>query len=747
MSLRIIPAAMIILCVAALVWAETDEDDITVAQQVALAELAAKSTAQVEVTVRYDEGDAPRAGDSSSYYSYQNSGDGLSGYVREERPVLRHGYAISDTEVIVVDLVIHPRFIESIKVVDGEKKIPAEIASYIIGANHVILKLSEPFTTVKPLNFDSSLEEPYLVMDPSWRNGEWIYRIKQTSQRPVLTASGKEYLRANTGLVVNYEGKPVGYTPGDVRPTDDSWKGSPLDWPAISAEQMTAMIEKTSAIVTKGVLRVRLGFRSPKKTTNRYRSDEETETEINALALLVDEQTLLVMVGMNPKQTARLDRIEVFIPDGDSVEAEFAFTLKDYGAFVAKLEAPLDGALKSAAGPISQHMDKVLISAQLTLVGQEYTQHYLHGRLSRLYRGWKSRLYPTAEVLDGDCMLFCEDGSLVAFPMTRRYPGGSKRNKWDRKGTSLTPVGHLWELMDDIPSHADASNVPLGEADESRLAWLGVELQELNEELARANNVSDQTNDGSTGAMISYIYSGSPAAEAGVQVGDIFLRLHVADVPKPIAIEIDNENIFPGGVFPWDRLDEIPEQYFDMIPKPWPDAENKFSRMLTDIGFGKNLRAEFSRDGEILTKEFSITQGPSHFNSAPKFKSKPLGLTVRDMTYEVRRYFQKVPEDPGVIISKIEPGSKASVAGLKPYEIITHVNDEPVKSAEQFGKLVDTVPELRLQIKRMNLGRVVKVKQVVETKPETNTTPEPAPEAEADAATSTAQQATAVKSD
>ena len=53
-------------------------------------------------------------------------------------------------------------------------------------------------------------------------------------------------------------------------------------------------------------------------------------------------------------------------------------------------------------------------------------------------------------------------------------------------------------------------------------------------------------------------------------------------------------------------------------------------------------------------------QGPPSYDSAPKYKQEALGLTVRDMTYEVRRYLQKKDDDPGVVISKIELGSKAS---------------------------------------------------------------------------------------
>jgi hypothetical protein len=61
-------------------------------------------------------------------------------------------------------------------------------------------------------------------------------------------------------------------------------------------------------------------------------------------------------------------------------------------------------------------------------------------------------------------------------------------------------------------------------------------------------------------------------------------------------------------------------------------------------------------------------------------------------------------------VSRIEPGSKVSVAGLKPYEIITHVNDEPVADVGAFKKLITGQQELRLSVKRMTRSRIVKLR-------------------------------------
>jgi len=84
-------------------------------------------------------------------------------------------------------------------------------------------------------------------------------------------------------------------------------------------------------------------------------------------------------------------------------------------------------------------------------------------------------------------------------------------------------------------------------------------------------------------------------------------------------------------------------------------------------------------------------------------------MTVRDMTYEVRRYFVKDDDEEGIVISKIEPGSLASVAGLKPHEVITTINDQPVYNVQDFEDFVGGQAELRLHVMRMTTGQNVKI--------------------------------------
>jgi hypothetical protein len=619
---------------------------------------------------------------------------------------------------------MHPRFIKDISVRFGDQLVKAKPAGYAINQAAMLLKLEKPLKGAKPLDFDPAKKPPYLAVTYAQTDGVWTTDVRSLSPAVTVTRSGREFLAVPSYcVIVDSEGVPVGMSMNDEIPLDESWKGSPLKWPAVSSEQMKEALEKLEKSFNRGVFLVKLNFRSPKKTSrySPYESDEGA-TERHVLGGLIDPKTILVVADMKPKVTARLERITVSPGGQKPLEAKFKCTLKDYGALVATLERPLEDALDLYDGKITDFRNKLLLAAQVKIEGEKCTTYFLRNRVVSFNVGWKRRLFPEVRGSDDNLLLFDTRGRLVAFPIARRekvsvsryYRGGYPR---------LTPAAHMVPVSEDLAKHADPSNVPLTEEQENRLAWLGVVMQPLNTELARENKVSHLTRDGSIGGLVSYIYSDSPAAESGIRVGDVLIRIHVEDEPKPIDINV-SEHGYGGMAFPWHKLDEVPEQYYDRIPRPWPSAENGFTRALTDLGFGKKFVLEMSREGEVLRKEFAVVESPPHHDTAKKHKSEALGLTVKDLTYEVRRYFQKKSDDPGVICSKIEPGSKASVAKIKPYEIITHINEKPVKTVKDFEKLVAEGGELRLSVKRMTKGRVVKIKM------DSSATTKPAPKAE-----------------
>jgi hypothetical protein len=702
----ILAAAMLVLVGAASAASAKDEG-AGPEQRAAVASALAPSLVRVEYTLRYDKGEAPQA---SGRYSSFNA----VMLINEERPLEMSGFLVGPTQVVTTDPVIHPRFIEKIKVRQGPEVVSAKAAAYAKTRSAIVLDLERPLKGAKPLVFDAGKKGPYLSVVYQPDDGVWTVGVAPFEPRLRVSETGRRYCTApRRAAIMDESGTAVGLSMDGELPADDSWKGSPRDWPVVTAEEWAKTVEAVQKGCDQTVVRVTLHFRSPSKEVGvQYRSsrDEENATETYCHGVVLGGGQLLVLANLKPKVTARLEKIVVHPAGGGDVPARFSHTLRDYGCLVAALEQPLSQAAVFSNTPITDCRAVLLPSADITLQGENRTAYYDHTRISGFEFGWRRLVFPQVEAKEEDLFLFDAQGALLALPVVRREKVSLEERYSSSPQANLTPVAYLKDVLGDLATNADPQNVPLTEDQERRLAWLGCELQPLDQDLARANKVAEQTRDGQTGAMVSYVYPNSPAARAGIEPGYILLRLYVEGQPKPLDVRLERDR-FSMGPFPWDRLDEVSEQYYDRIPSPWPSAENEFTRALTDLGFGTKFKAEFFHDGQVATKDFEVAQSPPHYDAAPRYKSTPLGLTVRDLTYEVRRYFQKKDDEPGVIVAKIEPGSKASVGGLKPYEMITHVNDKPVMNVKDFEAAVaQATDELRLEVKRMTRGRVVKIK-------------------------------------
>ena len=688
------------------------------AAQLKLTEALAPSLVRVEYTLQYDKGEEPTsAGMTTRCPSCgQYHGSDVSGVVQEDRPFEVGGFLVGEDEVVTSDPIIHPRFVKRIAVTFGGKTVDATPAAYAKRHNALTLKLAGPLAGAKPLKFDGAKAGPYSAVTYTHENGDWTVSAQALDGGgAAATADGRRFRAAASPAVVVAvaDGTPVALSMDGELPLDDSWKGAPADWPKLSADELAGLTERLQQAAGKGLLRVTLNFRSPRAQPSQQMfsagEDGEAATVQHVTGVLLDGQTVLVLAELKSNVTARLEKIRVRQAEGQPADATFAHTLTDYGAFVAKLDKPLEGALATADGDVRQSRGVLLPAVQVLVQGEKRTEYYGHRRISGFNTGFRRQLYPVVPGDANNLFVFNDAGALVAAPVTRRTTVSLQERYSGDATPLLTPVAYLRAALGSLPKSADPGNVPLSEEEENRLAWLGVELQALNAELARANDVSHLTNDGASGALVTYVYPSSPAADAGVEPGWILVRAHVDGEPKPLEVTVEQYQ-FADQPFPWDRFDELPEQYFDQIPQPWPPAENTLTRALTDLGFGRPFTAEFFHDGKVERKAFKVAQSPAHYGSAAKYKYDPLGVTVRDLTYEVRRYFQRADDEPGVIISKIEMGSRASTAGLKPFEMVTHVNDQPVNTVADFEKFTKDQQELRLSIRRMAKGRQVKVK-------------------------------------
>jgi serine protease Do len=174
--------------------------------------------------------------------------------------------------------------------------------------------------------------------------------------------------------------------------------------------------------------------------------------------------------------------------------------------------------------------------------------------------------------------------------------------------------------------------------------WLGVVIQRITPELIEALDL-----DSENGALVSKVAPDGPAAEAGVEHGDVI-------------VEFDGEVV---------------------------DSWNDLPRIVAATPIGKEVPLVVTRDGKrktlmakVGTLEADATlaelDGEDSEESAAEF-----GLRVQDLTPDIADQLG-VEDGAGVLVTAVEPGSAAEAAGLRRGDLILEVDRTEVKSAAEL---------------------------------------------------------------
>jgi serine protease Do len=177
--------------------------------------------------------------------------------------------------------------------------------------------------------------------------------------------------------------------------------------------------------------------------------------------------------------------------------------------------------------------------------------------------------------------------------------------------------------------------------------WLGVGIQEVTPALAKSFDLKEKK-----GALVSQVYKDSPAEKAGIEQGDIIVQYDGKDV-----------------------------------------ADSKdLPRMVASTPVGKSVTVKLLRNGKPVEREVKVGEMEEKQEIAKAPSQKSLGITVQNITPEIARGLG-LKKDAGVVITRVEPGSPASEAGLQSGDVILEVNRTPVKDAGDFIKKVEKARE------------------------------------------------------
>jgi len=170
--------------------------------------------------------------------------------------------------------------------------------------------------------------------------------------------------------------------------------------------------------------------------------------------------------------------------------------------------------------------------------------------------------------------------------------------------------------------------------------WLGVEIQEITPELAQSFGLSQ-----AEGALVANVESGSPAAKAGVERGDVIVKFNGRTVADQHA---------------------LPE-------------------MVAVTGIGKTVPLEVIRDGKHQTLDVTVGELKESVVASARGEQPGAdwGLQVGEITPELARQFN-LQTDKGVVIKGIRPDTPAADAGLEPGDVVLEVNHDKISSIEDF---------------------------------------------------------------
>lgn len=196
-----------------------------------------------------------------------------------------------------------------------------------------------------------------------------------------------------------------------------------------------------------------------------------------------------------------------------------------------------------------------------------------------------------------------------------------------------------------------------------RSAWLGVSLQDVTKKVAEKNDLSVRE-----GALVTEVMEDSPAEKAGIEDGDVIVRLNDEAVGESEDLSNLVQKQKPGA-----------EVELELVRK----AEHKKIKVV----LGKrprNMTAGFAPFPNFAVTVPKVAPNVRVFVSG---ESDMLGFEMQELGKQLAEYFE-VPGKKGVLVSEVEKGSDAAKAGFLAGDVITKVNGTNVGDV---GEVVEEV--------------------------------------------------------
>lgn len=197
---------------------------------------------------------------------------------------------------------------------------------------------------------------------------------------------------------------------------------------------------------------------------------------------------------------------------------------------------------------------------------------------------------------------------------------------------------------------------------------LGVVLQQIDNDMAESLDLKEPK-----GALVADVLPGSAADKAGLKQGDVLLKL-------------DGNPIDSVGSF----------RNFIALQKP-----------------GTKIKLTLMRNSKMEDVSVEIgAQNQAEKGDEPAKTISVLGFDVQSITPDLAKSLN-LPDDEGVIVTKVDPSSPASLVGIKKGAVILAVNQVKVNSKEAFDQQIQKSPAEKpflLLIRQGNVMRYISLR-------------------------------------
>jgi serine protease Do len=240
----------------------------------------------------------------------------------------------------------------------------------------------------------------------------------------------------------------------------------------------------------------------------------------------------------------------------------------------------------------------------------------------------------------------------------------------------LAPDGRLVGFLDTRPTFGDGDGLMVGVGTQTLVvvpadeyaslahkppakAWIGVNLAPFDKPREEYFSVDGDM----TGALVTGMSPGSPAARAGIRVHDLVRSIG----GTPMRYERDNE--FEGLLRAVQRLP---------LDQPLKCRVVRFVPRPDGTGF----------TAKPMDLTIVLTVRPVDFADAKELEVKPLGIRVKPATDDWRRR-NNLPEGvQGAVVVHVERASPAQLAGLRLNDLLLAMDRTPIKDPAELAKLV-----------------------------------------------------------